>query len=153
MNSDFRDLLQLFAKHEVRCLVVGGYAVMYYSQPRFTKDLDLWLQPSVENASRVMRAFDEFGMPLIDVTPKDFESEGLQYMVGRSPVLFNFLTSLPGLNFDTCWESRRTDESEGFAIHYLGVDALTKAKKEAGRLQDLTDLDEISRAGRSSDSK
>lgn len=71
MNSDFRDLLQLFAKHEVRCLVVGGYAVMYYSQPRFTKDLDLWLQPSVENASSVMRAFGEFGMPLIDVTPKD----------------------------------------------------------------------------------
>ncbi len=116
MNSDFRDLLSLFAKHEVRCLVAGGYAVMHYSQPRFTKDLDLWLKPSMENAASVMRAFAEFGMPLIDVTKEGFASEGLQCMVGRAPVLFDFLTTLPGLDFETCWTARRTDESEGFPI-------------------------------------
>lgn len=146
MNSDFSDLLRLFARHEVRYLVIGGYAVMYYAQPRFTKDLDLWLQPSKENVSRVMRAFGEFGMPLIDVTPKDFEREGFQYMVGRSPVLFDFLTSLPGLNFEECWDSRATDESEGFPIHYLGIDPLTQAKRTAGRVQDLADLDDMRRA-------
>jgi hypothetical protein len=54
MNSDFQDLLRLFARHEVRYLVVGGYAAMHYSQPRFTKDLDLWLEPSSDNAARVM---------------------------------------------------------------------------------------------------
>ena len=146
MNSDFHDLLRLFAKHEVRCLVVGGYAAMHYSQPRFTKDLDLWLEPSPINAARVVHAFAEFGIPLIDVTQKDFERERFQYMVGRAPVLFDFLTSLPGLRFATCWKNRVTDETEGFPIHYLSEAALIKAKKLAGRPQDIADLDEMRRA-------
>lgn len=150
MNSDFKDLLRFFAKHEVRYLVVGGYAAMHYSQPRFTKDLDLWLEPSPENARRVMRAFGEFGMPLIDVTREDFEKESFQYMIGRTPVLFDFLTSLPGLQFSVCWEGRVTDESESFIINYLSKESLIEAKKRAGRPQDLSDLDEIRRAGENS---
>ena len=146
MNSDFKDMLRLFAKHEVRYLVVGGYAAMHYSQPRFTKDLDLWLEPTSENAARVMQTFAEFGMPLIDVTPEDFAQESFQYMIGRAPVLFDFLTSLPKMRFATCWKNRVTDEAEGFPIHYLGLAALIEAKKLAGRPQDLADLDEIRRA-------
>lgn len=146
MNSDFNDLLRLFAKHEVRYLVVGGYAAMHYSQPRLTKDLDLWLEPSEENAARVMKVFAEFGMPLIDVSPEDFEREQLQYMVGRSPVVFDFLTSLPGLSFSPCWRSRTTDKEGDFEIHYLSRGDLIRAKTMAGRPQDLADLDEMRRA-------
>ena len=146
MNSDFKDLLRSFAKHEVRYLVVGGYAAMHYSQPRFTKDLDLWLEPTQANAARVMAAFREFGMPLVDVTPDDFAKESFQYMIGRAPVLFDFLTSLPKLRFVTCWKNRVTDTEEGFTIHFLGIKELIKAKKQAGRPQDLADLDEIRRA-------
>lgn len=146
MNSDFQDLLRLFAKHEVRYLVVGGYAAMLYSQPRFTKDLDLWLEPSDQNAGRIMLAFGEFGMPMIDVTPADFAQESFQYMVGRAPVLFDFLTSLPGLNFQACWNSRVIDDEEGFPINYLSKSSLIEAKKLAGRPQDIADLDEIRRA-------
>ena len=146
MNSDFKDLLGLFAKHKVRYLIVGGYAAMHYSQPRFTKDLDLWLEPSSENAGRVMLAFKEFGLPLIDVTEEDFESEGLQYMIGRAPVLFDFLTSLPDLEFCACWESRTIDREDGLEVYYLSKGALIIAKKRAGRIQDLADLDEIRRA-------
>jgi hypothetical protein len=148
MNSDFRDLLRLFAEHEVRYLIVGGYAAMRYSQPRFTKDLDIWLEPSAENTQRLMRVFGHFGMPLVDVVPDDFSKEGLQYMVGRSPVLFDFLTSLPGFDFPSCWKRRSIDEDEGFPIHYLGLNDLISAKKLAGRLQDRMDLEEIERANR-----
>jgi hypothetical protein len=81
-------------------------------------------------------------MPLIDVAPADFANEGLQYMVGRSPVLFDFLTSLPGLLFSDCWESRTTDDEEC----QLGCVALIAAKSLAGRPQDLQDLSEIKRA-------
>jgi hypothetical protein len=146
MNSDFRELLQIFAKHGVHYLVVGGYAAMQYSQPRHTKDLDLWLEASQENAARVMRSFHEFGLPLINVTPEDFAQESLQYMIGRAPVLFDFLTSLPGLHFASCWEDRMIDESEGFPISYLSKDHLIQAKKLAGRPQDVSDLEEIQRA-------
>lgn len=146
MNSDFKELLQAFANHEVRYLIVGGYAAMHYSQPRFTKDLDLWLEPSPENAARVMRAFEEFHMPLIDVTPEDFAQESFQYMIGRAPVMFDFLTSLPGAQFAESWDARETDDSEGFAIHYLAKETLIKVKRLAGRIQDLADLDEMRRA-------
>jgi predicted nucleotidyltransferase len=146
MNSDFRDLLRLLAEHEVRYLIVGGYAAMRYSQPRLTKDLDIWIDPSTGNSERLMRVFSSFGMPLVDVTPEDFSRKGLQYMVGRSPVLFDFLTSLPGLDFPACWDARATDNEEGFPIHYLGLDDLITAKKTAGRRQDLMDLEEIERA-------
>jgi len=149
MNSDFRDLLRVFAKHEVRYLVVGGYAAMRYSQPRFTKDLDLWLEPSPENAVRVLRSFAEFGLPLIDVERADFEREGLQYMVGRAPVLFDFLTSVPGLEFGSCWATRTMDREEGFEIPYLSKVAVIQAKTMAARPQDLVDLDEIRRADES----
>ena len=75
--------------------MIGGVATGYRSQPRFTKDLHLWLQPSKTNVARVLRAFEESGMPLVDVTSDDFQSDGLQYMVGRAPVLFDFLPAVP----------------------------------------------------------
>jgi hypothetical protein len=84
MNSDFKDLLRIFAKHHVEYLIVGAYAVIHCTQPRYTKDIDLWIKPSKENAERVARAFFEFGLPLVEVTQKDFEEEGLQYLVGAS---------------------------------------------------------------------
>ena len=147
MNSDFNELLQTFASQEVRYLVVGGYAAMQYSQPRYAKDLELWLEASTENASRVMQSFKEFGLPLLNVTPADFASESLQYMIGRAPVPFDFLTSLPGLDFASCWERRLTDESEGFPVFYLSKPDIIQAKPLAGRPQDLHDLEEIRRAG------
>ena len=152
MNSDFKDLLQSFANHKVRYLVVGGYAAMHYSQPRFTKDLDLWLEASSDNASRVMAAFSSFGLPLLNVTPEDFARESLQYMIGRSPVLFDFLTSLPGLDFAPCWERRLTDDLEGFPLYYLSKPDLIHAKTLAGRPQDLSDVAEIHRADHKRDS-
>ena len=145
MNSDFREILLLFAKHEVKYLIVGGYAAMHYSQPRFTKDLNIWLQPDSANITPIMSAFQEFGMPLIDVCPEDFGREGLQYMVGRSPVLFDFLTSLPGMDFSVCWQTRNTVMDEEFPIFYMDIDSLIKAKKLAARPQDLIDIAEIQR--------
>ena len=77
-NSDFKELLKSFAPpHEVRHLVVGSYAAMHHSQPRSTKDLDLWREASKENANRVVRAFAEFGLLLLNVTPEDFVRESL----------------------------------------------------------------------------
>lgn len=146
MNSDFVDLLRLFAAHKVRYLIVGGYAAMRYSQPRFTKDLDVWLEPSIENSKNILAAFRDFGMPMIDVTPEDFSREGLQYMVGRTPVLFDFLTSLPQMNFAQCWDHKTTEQEAGFAVHYLGVNELIRAKTIANRPQDLIDISEIQRA-------
>ena len=145
MNSDFKDLLQSFAKHKVRYLIVGGYAVMHHAQPRYTKDLDLWLEPTEANAANVARALREFGIPLIEITERDFAQEGTRFMVGRPPNAIDFLTSVPGLTFASCWPNRSTTNDLGFEAIYVGREDLIKAKQIAGRLQDHVDVEELNR--------
>ena len=145
MNSDFRDLLQLLSEEQVEYLVVGGYAVIYHAQPRSTKDLDIWLRPTAENAKKVAQVFLKFGLPLIDVTIEDFASEGLQYAIGRPPSMIDFLTSIPGLDFEECWKSKVEATDDDISILFLGKQDLIKAKKTAGRPQDLADVDELTR--------
>jgi len=106
MNSDFKDLLRIFVEKEVRFLVVGGYAVIHYAQPRYTKDLDLWVEPTKENARTLMRAFHQFGLPLIGLDEADFAEPGTQFSIGVPPCEIDLLTSLPGLEFSPCWENR-----------------------------------------------
>jgi hypothetical protein len=143
MNQDFKDLLQLFAKHEVEYLIVGGYAVIRYTQPRYTKDLDLWVRPTKENARRVAAALHEFGIPLIEVTEADLAAEGLQFMVGLPPCAADFLTTVPGLEFERAWSSRHISELDGIQLPYLSKPDLLASKAAAGRPQDLADIAEL----------
>ena len=146
MNSDFKDLLRIFAEEGVEYLVVGAYAVIQHTQPRYTKDLDLWVKPSAGNAKRIARAFHRFGLPLVEVTEEDFAHEGLQYAVGMPPSQIDFLTSLPGADFSSAWEARAEGTVDGLLIPFLGIPDLIAAKTLAGRPQDLADLDELRRA-------
>ncbi len=124
-------------------MIVGGYADIHYARPRFTKDLDLWLEPSEENAKRVLQSFSEFGIPLLGVTEADFATPGTQFSIGVSPSELDFLTTIPGLEFDSAWANRETTDSEGFAVHYVGKSDLIKAKETANRPQDLADIDSL----------
>lgn len=141
MNSDFRDLLCLFAEHGVRYLVVGGYAVIHYTEPRFTKDIDLWIEPSEENAGRVEMALAAFGTPLIEITRTDLAEEKTQFRIGLPPTCVDILTSVPGLIFRESWSRRETvDHEDGFSLFYVGKADLITAKEVAGRDQDVADL-------------
>ncbi len=85
MNRDFRELLKTFNEHAVKYLIVGGYAVMKYSEPRFTKDLDIWIEASPENGKSVFQALKTFGSPLEGLTEYDFAQDGF-YQMGRPPM-------------------------------------------------------------------
>ncbi len=147
MNSDFKDLLRSLHACEVRYLVAGGYAVIHHSQPRYTKDIDVWLEPSSENARKLMHAFRQFGIPMVGVTQDDFASPGTQFNLGVAPSQIDFLTTIPGLDFQKAWVNRVVSEENDFPIYYLGKADLITAKKTAGRPQDLADLDELRRTG------
>lgn len=146
MNSDFKDLLQNLHEFDVRYLVAGGYAVIHHSQPRYTKDIDIWIDPSRENAGNLMKAFLKFGIPMVGVTEEDFATPGTQFNIGVAPCEIDFLTTIPGLAFSEAWENRVVSDEHGFPILYLGKEDLIVAKQTAGRLQDLADIEEIRRA-------
>ena len=146
MNSDFKDLLRVLGECDVRYLVAGGYAVIHHSQPRYTKDIDIWLEPEPTNARKLMRAFLIFGIPMHGVTQSDFATPGTQFNLGVAPCEIDFLTTIPGLEFASAWENKVTSSENDFPIHYLGKSDLILAKRTAGRLQDLADIEELNRA-------
>lgn len=152
MNQDFKELLQVFAELEVEYLIAGGYAVIFHTQPRYTKDLDLWIKPSPENAKRLQKAFYKFGLPMVEVSVDDFAQEGIQFSVGVEPCCLDFLTTIPGLAFDQAWRNRVTENSLGFPVHYVGMKDMKTAKRTAGRLVDLADIEELERAEKANSS-
>lgn len=146
MNSDFRDLLSTFNAHEVRYLVVGGYAVMKYTEPRYTKDLDLWIEASPDNAQAVFAALRAFGAPLSGITAGDFEAAGTIYQMGRPPVRVDILTAIDGIRFPEAWANRVATDFAGVPANVIArLDLLTN-KRASGRLRDQLDVENLMNA-------
>ena len=147
-NSDFKDLLNLFAKHNVRYLVVGGYAVMKYSEPRFTKDMDIWIATNAENAGYVYVALKEFGAPLTNLTPDDFTQKDYFYQMGKPPLRVDVMMSIPGIEFEEAWTNRELVQLDDLEIPFISRSDLIRAKKASGRPQDKIDVERLKEAER-----
>jgi len=145
-SPDFKELLSLLEKHNVRFLVVGGYAVMRYTEPRFTKDLDLWISTDEENAKAIYAALKEFGAPLKGLAPANFTQEGYFYQMGNPPLRLDVMMSIPGVTFETAWINREKVQVEGLVVPFIAKADLIKAKETSGREQDLIDAKELRKA-------
>lgn len=141
LNPDFRDLLSTFIDASVEFLVVGGYAMAAHRLPRATKDLDVWVRPSPENARCVLRALDAFGAPRHELTETDLQTEGTIYQVGVPPNRVDIITEVEGVGFDDAWRDRREVEIEGLRIPVIGRAHLILNKRTVRRPQDLVDAD------------
>ncbi len=144
-NSDFSDLFSAFVTHSVRHLVVGAYAVAFHGYPRYTKDLDVWVDPDSENALRVFQALAEFGAPLEGITACDFTKKGLVYQIGIEPNRIDILMGLGGLDFNTCYSRALASSYAGVPIRILCMEDLVEAKRRSGRPQDVLDIDRLTR--------
>ena len=142
-SPDFRELLSLLEKYKVRYLVVGGYAVMKYTEPRFTKDLDLWISTDKENAKAVYEALSNFGAPLKNMTPEDFTQEGYFYQMGNPPLRLDVMMSIPGVTFEVAWANRESVQLEDLSVPFISKADLIKAKEASGREQDLIDAKKL----------
>ena len=145
-SSDFKELLNLFEKHEVRYLIVGGYAVMKYSEPRFTKDLDVWIATDPENADAVYTALKAFGAPLANLTADDFTHQDYFYQMGSPPLRVDIMMSIPGVEFEDAWKNREVVELEDLKIPFISRSDLIRAKEASGRPQDKIDIDNLKKA-------
>ncbi len=141
MNSDFKELLKIFAREQVRYLVIGGYAVAKHAEPRYTKDLDIWIDNDLENAERVYLALKEFGAPLQNITVNDFTLPALVFQIGIEPSRIDILMGLKNLNFNDCWERRAAAMIGNTEVYFISIDDLIKNKQISGRPQDLSDAE------------
>ncbi len=143
MNSDFRELLKIFNAHKVRYLVVGGYAVMKYTEPRYTKELDLWVEATSKNAKAIFKALQKFQAPLANLTEKDFATEGFFYQMGRPPARVDILMSIQGVYFADAWPNRVSSDFDGVIGHVISKQDLLANKRAVGRPQDLLDVESL----------
>ena len=146
-SPDFFELLSLFTSYEVRYLVVGGYAVMKYTEPRYTKDLDLWVATDKANAEAVFAALRTFGAPLTDLTPDDFSAPGYFYQMGKPPFRLDVMMSISGVEFESAWNRRAEVHLQGLAVPFISKPDLMKSKEASGRPQDLIDLENLKKSG------
>jgi hypothetical protein len=145
-NRDFRDLLQCLNEAGAKYLIVGAYAVLYHADPRFTKDLDVWVEPSPENAQKVWKALVKFGAPLADLTLDDLGNPDVVFQIGIEPNRIDILMDVEGLRFSEAWENRAVHKYDDQAVFVLSHDDTIHAKKIAGRDQDLLDVKNLERA-------
>ncbi len=147
-SPDFKELLSIMDRHEVRYLVIGGYAVMLYSEPRWTKDLDLWIAIDPTNASAVFAALKEFGAPLAGLSVKDFTERGYFYQMGRPPMRVDVMMEVSGIDFEDAWSRKNSISVDELTVHFISRDDLILSKLAAGREQDLKDVEILRRAAK-----
>ena len=144
LSRDFREFIESLNASNVRYLVVGGYAVALHGYPRYTKDLDIWVEPSVPNAQNVLNALFNFGFGSLDITTADFTEEDNIIQLGYPPNRIDLITSLKGLDFVACYPYRVKVEIQGVLIQFIDLENLKINKKALGRPQDLADLENLS---------
>jgi hypothetical protein len=140
---EFREFAECLNANNVRYLIVGGYAVAFHGHPRYTKDLDVWIDRTRENIRGLMRALDDFGFGSVGLKAGDFMKPDQVIQLGYPPLRIDLLTSLTGVDFDTCWIDRQGLSVRGVGLPIIGLEGLRANKTASGRHQDLADLENL----------
>lgn len=144
--KDLKDLLRAFNDHEVKYLVVGGYAYGVYAEPRATKDLDIFIRSDEENSRAVFQALAQFGAPLDGLSAADF-MDGSTFQIGQPPARIDLLQRIDGVSFDEAWPSRVQGLiDEEIPVMVISRNDLIRNKLASGREQDILDVKKLQAA-------
>jgi hypothetical protein len=143
LPPDFSEFLRLLNAHEVRYLLVGGYAVGYHGYVRATADMDIWVDRERSNAERLVKVLREFGFGDSDPTPEMFLEESRVIRMGVPPIRIELLTSVSGVGFDECYAERIVDDWDDVSVNIISLPKLKDNKRASGRLKDLNDLEHL----------
>lgn len=147
MNDDFLDLLSALVDAEARFLIVGAYAVGVHARPRATKDLDVWVEASADNAHKVLSALKAFGAPTAGLSADDFAEPGTGFMMGVPPRRIDILTQISGVDFEEAWKNRFFAQvGRALTCPFISLTDLIRNKRAAARPQDLVDVVVLERA-------
>lgn len=139
LNDDYREMLRCLSDAGVEFLLVGAYALAAHGYPRATGDMDVWVNPTPENAQRVYMALAVFGAPLQDVTQQDFSHPDVVFQIGTAPRRIDIMTGISGVKFGDALRNASQVDVEAFTIPVLSRADLIKNKEASGREKDLLD--------------
>jgi predicted nucleotidyltransferase len=143
LNQDFKEFIGSLNANHVRYLVIGGYAVALHGHPRYTKDIDVWIELSPENAAKMVQALEQFGFESLQLQADDFLTPDQVIQLGYPPNRIDIITTPPGVEFESCYASRMEIEIAGVLVKFIDLENLKKSKRAAGRLQDLADIENL----------
>lgn len=143
LSRDFSEFLGFLNQNRVRYLLIGGYAVGLHGHPRYTKDLDIWVEATQENAKKLIKAIEDFGFSSLELKPEDFLEPGVIVQIGYPPVRIDLLTKASGVEFAECYQNRQEVEINGLKVSLISLKDLRKNKRATGRHQDLADLENL----------
>ena len=141
VEKDYEEFLKLLNRHRIQYCIVGAYAVAFHARPRYTKDIDILIEVSKDNACKMIQALDEFGFGDLELTEEDFLKEGLIIQLGYEPVRIDLLTTISGCTFKEIWDHKKFGDYGDEKVIFFGKEELIKSKKAAGRKQDEADLE------------
>jgi predicted nucleotidyltransferase len=142
-NQDFKEFIESLNANRVRYLIIGGYAVALHGHPRYTKDLDIWVERSRENAQALIRALNQFGMGSLGLSEQDFLEPDQVVEIGYPPNRIDILVSISGVEFENCYQERMNISLDGVEVDFIDLENLKKNKQASGRKQDLADLENL----------
>lgn len=143
INQDFKEFIQSLNENKVQYLIIGGYAVAFHGNPRYTKNLDIWISSERKNLKRFIQALEDFGFESLGLTENDFMDPEVIVQLGNPPNRIDILTSIKGVNFETCYHSRVKTRIDDISVNFIDLENLRKNKKATGRHQDLADLEHL----------
>lgn len=141
VEKDYEEFISLLNKHKVKYCIIGAFAVAFYAKPRYTKDIDILIEPSKENAGKILSVLEEFGFGDLSVSTEDLTRKGNILQLGYEPVRIDLLNNLEGLEFRDVWKNKVMGEYGSEKVYFIGLDDLIKNKKTAGRSSDLMDIE------------
>jgi hypothetical protein len=143
LEKDLKEFIALLNALDVRYLIVGAFAVAYYGYPRFTGDIDIFVERSAQNALCLVDAIKQFGFGDLDISAEEFLSEDQVIQLGVAPCRIDLLTFLSGVTFQEAWATRTYGELDGLTVPFISKQLLKRNKEVSGRSQDLADLEHL----------
>lgn len=143
LSRDFKEFIESLNANRVRYLVVGGYAMAAHGHPRYTKDLDVWIEVASDNADRIVQALTDFGFGQLALKATDFLDEGAVIQLGYPPHRIDLLTAATGVRFSDCYARKIRLPIEGIEADFIDIEGLLENKKATGRMQDLADVEAL----------
>jgi hypothetical protein len=143
VQQDFKELLELFNKHRVEYMIVGGYALAFHGAPRYTGDMDIYIKPDSQNGERITAALKDFGFGEVGLSVEDFIYPEKVIQLGVPPVRIDIITSITGVTWDEASPGKLRASYGDTEVNIIGREQFIANKKATGRKRDIADLDSL----------